>query len=104
MNKWSKQAPTEPGLYWFYGDFRGNMGSDYKNPPDPLDARLLLITIWRIAGGELAGHANGQFLPLTPFDKTAKQKNQEGFVGFWMPANPPEVPPLNLNAATQEDV
>lgn len=30
---WSEEAPTEPGYYWFCGEWRGNRGADYAYDP-----------------------------------------------------------------------
>lgn len=38
MNNWTKEFPTEPGVYWFYGNpFLGSMGVHFQEGyiPEP---------------------------------------------------------------------
>jgi hypothetical protein len=97
---WSKEAPTQPGLYWFYGDYRRSIGDKLI----PLKPELLFMTVKLLGGNSLKCYTHGEFKPIIPFDETAMEKHQEGFLGFWKPIDVPELPPFNVNARIQKDV
>ena len=59
MDKWSKEWPTTPGWYWFYGWYRGEK---------PSDAMLRPMEARRISNGVM--HTGwGTFLWPQEFDK-----------------------------------
>jgi hypothetical protein len=88
MSNWTVTPPTEPGDYWFYGDFIvGQMGVDftdeYKWEPE-----LYLVRV-RKGTNCLIGVTNGHFMQLRKFDRS---DNREGHIGYWMEAQLPPTP------------
>ena len=91
MDEWTEEAPTEPGMYWFYGDYCvGSMGQDYFDDFEP-DNRMELVEVFEISNGMMAD-TRGKFMSLKKFDKN---KRKEGHVGKWMPAILPNPPQFN---------
>ena len=71
LKMWTKQWPTEPGHYWFYGwRFR-----DRDHKPE-----LNFVDVWKISNG-IALVTKGHFL-----------YKAEGGEGYWMPAETPAPP------------
>lgn len=67
-NAWSSEWPTEPGWYWFYGNYAGERASGMKPMLRPMEARQISNGIMYIGWGTfLYKHEFGtaQFLPLT---------------------------------------
>ena len=70
---WTKQWPTEPGFYWFYGwPFR-----DREHKPE-----LHFVDVWKVING-ITFVTQGFFL-----------YKEEGADGYWMPAELPELPEM----------
>ena len=90
--KWSTDAPTQPGYYWFFGDFMGGMGQDFTDKAT-VEPRMVLVEVHKVSNGFMAV-AEGRFVPRRVFDKS---KRNEGYVGYWAPAELPE-PPSDVEA------
>lgn len=89
---WTTEAPTQPGDYWFFGDFMGGMGLDFTDDA-VVEPRMMLVRVDKCSNGLMAV-SEGRFVPRIPFDKTGRV---EGYVGYWAPAELPE-PPVNTEA------
>jgi hypothetical protein len=88
-NLWSSSPPKEPGEYWFYGDpYKGQMGIDYRDAAPPVEPKMYLVQIRKIANGLMAV-TEGQFVPLRKFNKA---KHGDGYVGYWKEAILPDPP------------
>ena len=87
--RWSRSAPTEPGLYWLYGeaDF-GSMGGNYTGVYPP-EAKLNFVQVQKIGGGVLMAICNGQFISLKPFNL---EKRTIGYHGVWQAIELPALP------------
>lgn len=91
--KWTNKFPTKPGKYWFYGESHmGSMGIDYTDKAE-IEPKMYLIDIWEISNG-LLGICEGQFMSSTQFDKN---KQKEGYLGYFAKAELPEIPEDKLN-------
>lgn len=81
MVNWTKEWPTCPGYYWFYGwCFRGR----HRKP------ELHYVKVRRIANG-LALVTNGHFL-----------YKAEGGDGYWSPAITPALPEELYNSLAEQ--
>jgi len=90
---WTTKPPTKPGHYWFFGDnYMGCMGQDYTDEAT-VEPRMVLVEVNRCVNGFIAV-ANGHFVSLRQFDKS---RHQEGYVGYWAPAELPK-PPTDRSA------
>lgn len=89
-NKWTTDAPTNEGFYWFYGDASmGSMGCHYSDiNPEPPTLKLHLVEIQKISNG-VYGIIGGRFMNLRKFDRSIRM---EGYLGYWTPAILPEIP------------
>lgn len=73
MTEWTKEWPTEPGWYWFYGQkFRG-----WNDDGDP---QLYMVIVHKTRNG-VACVVDGHFMYA-----------QEGAWGWWQPAILPDLP------------
>ena len=81
---WTKDWPTEPGYYWFYGwCFRER----HRSP------ETHLVEVWRTATpGVVSYVTEGHFL-----------YKEEGADGYWMPARVPE-PPAQMKGGEEQNV
>lgn len=75
MSKWTKEIPTEPGYYWFYGWFEKN-SSYYKK-----DGSMYFVEVSKTSKS-LVFVTNGTFLYPTMA------------LGQWSKADVPDVPDL----------
>jgi hypothetical protein len=66
---WTKEWPTKPGHYWFYG----------KRFED-MDPEMYLVKVWKLSDG-FAYICESSFM-----------YRSEGTDGWWMPAQLPEPP------------
>jgi hypothetical protein len=74
---WHADAPTKPGMYWFYGEpWMGEMGGHYTGTVKP-EMRLSPVEIVRLSNG-LIGMVSGQFMRLTKWDGKSP-----GYLGKW---------------------
>lgn len=72
MNPWTKEWPTEPGWYWFYGQTSRQL---YDRPP-----RMMLVKVSEIVNG-VCYVTEGRFL-----------YKAEGARGLWVRAYRPQPP------------
>jgi len=82
--EWFDEAPTEIGLYWFYGAEMGGMGGHYDGTVKP-EAKLKLISIRKISNGILAV-TDGHFFELNKWDG-----KKAGWLGRWAQCTVPDV-------------
>jgi hypothetical protein len=74
MTTWTKEWPTKPGHYWFYGYRFGN--DDGKE-----EKKFYLVEVWLCGKKDLAHVGNGHFWYVS-----------EGHDGLWQPVKFP-IPP-----------
>jgi len=77
MTKWTKEWPTEPGRYWFFGwpfGHQWEIGGKFVEP------ELNCVNVWKIANG-IALVREGNF-----WDES------EGGIGLFCKADLPELP------------
>lgn len=85
---WTTEAPTKPGMYWFYGDESvGNMGMHYDDDFIP-KYEMMLVKASKIVNGMMFV-TKGRFMPTEKFDK---EKRVTGHVGMWAKAALPDPP------------
>lgn len=78
---WSKEWPTEPGYYWFYGWTWCDKSFRITNnkPPKPH-----FVEVNKTSGQSLIYVTKGNFM-----------YKSERHIGLWTPAFPPEAPDLS---------
>lgn len=85
--EWHDDPPTEPGLYWFYGElFMGEMGGHYTGSVVP-QFKLELVRIQQVSNG-CVGTSNGHFVKMRKWDKDARKS---GVLGKWAQVIVPSV-------------
>ena len=88
--KWSTEAPTETGWYWFFGDpHMGQMGQDFTDEAT-VRPRIILAEVRSISNGFVT-IGEGQFIPMRQFDKALR--GSYGYIDYWSPATLPTEPP-----------
>lgn len=86
---WTTEQPTEPGMYWFYGDsIVGQMGVDYTDNYK-WEPRMYLVQVRKLLNGGYMCVTSGHFMQNRKFDKA---KHLEGNLGYWMKAELPPIP------------
>lgn len=71
---WTKEWPTKPGMYWFYGFRFGKTESD-QNP------KLFFAQAFRTSNNKIAIIVDRQFVYMA-----------EGAKGFWAKVDAPSIP------------
>lgn len=87
--EWTREIPTESGMYWFYGNpFKGQRDSDYRIevPTDFKDMYLMDVVCNK---HNTILYTNGVNVPSMVFDKT---KRRNGVLGYFTKAILPEPP------------
>ena len=80
MPEWSKEFPTEPGYYWFFGD-------NLSNKPRVKDIKMRLVTM-NFSG---LPECEGNFM------------SESTSIGLWLKLDAPSMPPKDLFLAVFED-
>ncbi len=82
-SEWTRDWPTEPGWYWFYGWAYGRITRANGNPEAPRLEAAQVHQAGSGSGQHLMHIRTGQFM-----------YKSEGAIGLWLPMDVPELPEL----------
>ena len=57
MDKWTKEFPTEEGVYWFYGYRFGKISCGSQEKP-----KLMIVKVYKSGQGDMTYVAEGNFM------------------------------------------